>query len=149
MWSGTEELGTTGMDCLPSVIDCVIPSSSSSLSGRSTSPDEPMIKRRRKPHGTHDSSFHHSIHIHSASTIVRMMDSLNEEQGESNRDVILSSEEERMNDDVDTVISSPHSPLDSSLITMSPLPPDWPKNRGIFFLSYHFSIEYLKMQVVN
>ncbi|KAF8366700.1 ztf-11 [Pristionchus pacificus] len=116
MWSGTEELGTTGMDCLPSVIHCVIPSSSSSLSDRSISPDEPMIKRRRKP---------------DASTIVRMMDSLNEEQSqrESNQDIQLSSEEERMSDDVDTVISSPHSPLHSSLITMSPLPPDWPKNR--------------------
>lgn len=80
-----------------------------------------------------------------------MMDSLNEEQSqrESNQDIQLSSEEERMSDDVDTVISSPHSPLHSSLITMSPLPPDWPKNRGISFLSYLFPIEYLKMQVVN
>ncbi|GMR53585.1 hypothetical protein PMAYCL1PPCAC_23780, partial [Pristionchus mayeri] len=104
---------------LSSVMECVVPSSSSSISGRSSSPDEPLTKRRRKP---------------DANSIVRCFS--------SPIDAVLTPDDERT-DDVETVISSPHSPSSTfafdgttearngmvpSVIRMSPLP-DWPRNR--------------------
>ncbi|GMT00581.1 hypothetical protein PENTCL1PPCAC_22755, partial [Pristionchus entomophagus] len=113
--SGTEDTPSIPSISLSSLMEGVIPSSSSSLSGRSISPEEPMTKRRRKP---------------DASSIVRLRDPLDTMTREyPERERVVTPDEERMSDDVDTMISSPHSPIDSSLMRMSPLPLDWPKNR--------------------
>ncbi|GMT28504.1 hypothetical protein PFISCL1PPCAC_19801, partial [Pristionchus fissidentatus] len=107
---------------LVSLIQSALPSSSSSLSGRSTSPDDPPTKRRRKP---------------DASSIIRMVglscpsfDVSESIESESHPCTVLTPDDDMgvSLEDADTVISSSHSPMDNS-ISMSPLPLDWPKNR--------------------